>query len=477
MEMIKFYCHDHKALLCSVCVTLEHTATSCQVNYIQDISGQIINSTEYQDLLKKIDDMAEKSRKTLQDMKKMIDQSNKSLIDALAELQTFRSKMNQRLDELERKVMEAAKVIQNVNNKNLMKVGTVCEDASKFLESSSDAINHLNASKKGNDLFIELKHTEQIIKDFEQSIAKLKEYKVKEYNFEPNEAISNLLSNEESMGTLKGRDFNPELKARELKSRQCSHMDKICIKTSQDKNACMITGMTLLSPHLLIITDRENSAVKMVDIGGMSVLDQQCLDSKPRDVTSVSQNELAVTLPDNRTIQFISVSRNNLKKKHTIKVDGNCYGISCRKDKMVVSFWISPKVQILLIDGTVLQTIQNKIIFESPSYITTNDNCIYVSDFKRKIITMLNWQCEVTGKYVCTDSPRGLTMSDDGTVFVCYFNNNTIEEKSINCTKRQVVVKDVPGPQTVVWSAETCTLFTSSLCNTEQNFIKIFKLS
>jgi hypothetical protein len=45
LEMIKFYCHDHKALLCSVCVTLDHTATSCQVNYIPDISGQVINST------------------------------------------------------------------------------------------------------------------------------------------------------------------------------------------------------------------------------------------------------------------------------------------------------------------------------------------------------------------------------------------------------------------------------------------------
>jgi hypothetical protein len=211
--------------------------------------------------------MTKKSNKTLDHVKKMNDKSNKSLTDALSELKTFRSKINQRLDELERQVEEAAKVIQKDNNKNLMKLGTVCGDVSKSLKSSSDAIKHLNASKKGNDLFIELKHMEQIIKDYKQSIAKLTEYEVKEYNFEPHEAISNLLNKEMSMGTLKERKLNPD-----LKSRQCSHIDKICIKTSQDEGGCTITGMTLLSPDLLIITDWQNSAVKMVDISRMSVL-------------------------------------------------------------------------------------------------------------------------------------------------------------------------------------------------------------
>jgi DNA-binding beta-propeller fold protein YncE len=215
----------------------------------------------------------------------------------------------------------------------------------------------------------------------------------------------------------------------------------------------------------------------MVDISRKSVLAQQIFDSKPWEVTSVSQNELAVTLPLSQTIQFLSVSSNNVKKKHTLKVDGNCHGISCHKDKMVVSFRSPAKVQILLINGTVLQTIQDNNIFLNPIYITTSDNYIYVSDSGMKTITKLNWQCEVKGKYVCKEKPLGLTMSNDGTVFVCYYDNNTIEEISGDCTKGHVVVKDLPEPETVVWSAETCTLFTSNLELREQNFIKIFKLS
>ncbi|XP_060577449.1 uncharacterized protein LOC132734678 [Ruditapes philippinarum] len=471
IEMIKFYCHDHKALLCSVCVTLEHTVTSCNVNYIPDISGQTINGTEYQDVLKDLNDMTERSSKILQDMKKMNELSIKSLTEALTDILKFRAKINQRLDEMERQVKKAAKVIQEDNVKDLKTVETACRDVFKSVKSSSDVIKNLNTSKQANDLFMELKHAQQMIKEYEHSVSKLSEFEVKEYNFEPNEVISNLLAKEKSLGTLKGRILSPA-----LRSRQCSQMDKIGIKTSQDRLDCWITGMTLLTPDLLIITDYNNKAIKIVDISRKSVQAQHNFDSEPYDVTTVSQNEVAVTLPFHQTIQFFSVSRNNLRKKHTLQVDGKCYGISCHKDKMVVSYLNPAKIQILLINGTVLQTIQDENIFKNPNYITTSDNCIFVSDYSLKTVTKLNWQCEVTGKYVCTASPRGLTMSDDGTVFVC-IDNNTIEEISGDCSEGQIVVKDIKYPQAVYWSAETCTLYTSNRALKESNFIKLFKLS
>jgi hypothetical protein len=473
IEMIKFYCHDHNALLCGVCVTLNHTATSCNVNYIPDISGQKINSKEYQDVLKELNDMAERSSKTIQDMKKLNEVSNKSFTEAMTDIWKFRTKINQRLDEMERQVKETAKVIREDNNKKHKCAETACREVSKSLKSSSDVIKHFNASKQANDLFMELKHAEQKMKEYEKSISKLSEFEVKEYNFEPNELISTILEKERSMGTLKVGSLTPA-----LKPRQCSQMDIICIKTSHDRLDCWITAMTLLMPGLLIITDYENRTIQIVDISRKSVLAQQYLDSLPWDVTSVSKNEIAVTLPDNKTIKFFSVSRNNLKQKHTLKVDGKCYGISCHKDKMVVSYQYPAKVQILFINGTVSQTIQDENIFKVPEYITTSDTCIFVSDYALKTVTKLNWQCEVTGKYVCKDSPSGLTMSDDGTVFVC-IGNNTIEEISGDCSEGQVVVKDIHNPQAVFWFAETCTLYTnsSSFLTEERNFIRLFKLS
>jgi hypothetical protein len=318
---------------------------------------------------------------------------------------------------------------------------------------------------------MELKHAQQMIKEYEQSVSKLSEFEVKEYKFESNEVISNLLAKEKSLGTLKGRLLPPA-----LRSRQCLHVDKICIETSQDGLHCFITGMTLHTPDLLIITDYNNTAIKIVDISIKSVQAWHNFDSKPYDVTSVSQNEVAVTLPFHQTIQFFSVSRNHLEKKHNLQVDEKFYGISCHKDKMMVSYKDPAKVQILFINGTVLQTIQDENIFKHPKYIATSDNCIFVCDYTLETVTKLNWQCEVTGKYFCTASPCGLTMSDDGTVFVC-IDNHTIEEISEDCSEGQIVVKDIEWPQAVYWSAETCTLYTSNHALNESNFIKLFKLS
>ncbi|XP_060590734.1 uncharacterized protein LOC132745776 [Ruditapes philippinarum] len=472
-KMIKFYCQDHKALFCSVCVTLNHTATSCKVNYIPDISGQTINSTEYHHILKDLNDMAERSSNILQDMKQLNGVSNKYLKEALTDIWIFRTTINQRLDEMVRQVKKAAKVIQEYNSKNLMNVETVCEEVSKSLKSSSDAIKHFNTSNQANDLFVELKHAEQMIKEHEHSVSKLSELEVKEYNFVPNVAILNLLAKEKSLGTLKGKILSPA-----VKSRGCSQMDKISIKIARNRYDCWITGMTLLTPDLLIITDYANRATKMVDISKKSLLAQKKFKSHPFDVTSVSQNEVAVTLPLYHSIKFFSVSRNNLKEKQTLYVHGQCHGISCHKDNIVVSYLNPGKVEILLTNGTVLQTLEDGNIFNNPEYITTSDTCIFVSDYTLKTVTKLNWQCEVTGKYDCTASPRGLAMSNAGTVFVCYYDNDTIEEISGDCSEGQVVVKDIKNPQAVYLSADTCTLYTSNWDNTrEDNFIKLFKIS
>ncbi|XP_060561841.1 E3 ubiquitin-protein ligase TRIM33-like [Ruditapes philippinarum] len=100
-EMIKFYCNDHKKLLCSVCVTLEHQPTSCKVDYIPDISCNIIDSKEYQIILKTLNTTFDHYQQMVEDVKEMTGKSNRSLKDALEDIKKFRIEINQRLDELE----------------------------------------------------------------------------------------------------------------------------------------------------------------------------------------------------------------------------------------------------------------------------------------------------------------------------------------------------------------------------------------
>ncbi|XP_060599758.1 uncharacterized protein LOC132753335 [Ruditapes philippinarum] len=481
-EMIKFYCNDHTKLLCSVCVTLEHQATSCKVDYIPDISGDILDSKQYQDILKTLNHTSDQFQQMVENVKNMTNKSNISLKDALAAIKKFRQEINKRLDVLERQAEDAAKVIEQENNKHLKAVETTCEDITKLLKISSDNIKQLNTSKQANKLFMELKLAEKTIQNVEGKTQHLFSYDIKEHNFRSNDVILNFLKTEKSLGTLTQKAFNTEYQSVQVKSRQTSHAahaGKICVKTSKAECRCWIIGMTLLTPDLLIITDYLNKAVKMVDTSSQSVSDQLQLKFKPWDITTVTSTELAVTLPHIQIIQFISISSNKLIKKHTVRVARDCYGISYYQGKLIVSLRSPAKLQILDMNGTILTTIDGKNIFKDTCYITCNRHSIYVSDSGMKTVTRLNWQGDVIGRYSGMSDFRGMSMSDDGTVFVCDQDRNVIKEISGDCSTGKVVLQDLKSPHAVCWCGKTKKLYYTCSAGDAKydHFIHIYKLS
>jgi hypothetical protein len=208
---------------------------------------------------------------------------------------------------------------------------------------------------------MELKLAEKTMKNVEGKKLQLLSYDIKEFKLKTNDAILDRLKTEKSLGTLIQSTLKIKSPSVQIRSRQSSHQGEICVKTSKDKGRCSITGMTLLTPDLLIITDRNNYAVKIVDTNSQSVSDQLQLDDKPWDITTVTSTELAVTLSYKHAIQFISISSKKLIKKHTLNVNGYFYSISCYQDKLVMTYRYPGKLQILDMNGTILTTIDDKI--------------------------------------------------------------------------------------------------------------------
>jgi hypothetical protein len=312
-----------------------------------------------------------------------------------------------------------------------------------------------------------------------EKLLKLQSFDIKEHNFQSNDVILNLLKTKKSLGALTQKAFNKECQSVQIKSRHISCQGEICVKTSKDKRHCQITGMTLLNPDLLIITDFCNYAVKMVDTSSQSVSDQLHVWDEPWDVTTVKGTELAVTIPSKQTIQFISISSNKLIKKHTVKVDGDCRGLSCYQGKLIVSFSNPTQLQILDKNGIILTTINGKNIFEYPWYLTCNRSSIYVSDSQMKTVTRLNWQGDVIGRYSGMSWPKGMSLSDDGTVFVCDKERNVIEEISGDCSTGKVVLQNLERTGAVCWCGETKKLYYScdAWGETYDDFLHIYNLS
>ncbi|XP_060577866.1 uncharacterized protein LOC132734977 [Ruditapes philippinarum] len=237
--------------------------------------------------------------------------------------------------------------------------------------------------------------------------------------------------------------------------------------------------MTLLTPDLLIITDYNNKAVKMVDTSNQSWSDQLQVDDAPLDITHVTSTDFAVTIPDKQTIKLISISSNTLKTKLTVKVGGDCHGIGCYQGTLVVSYLRPAKLQILDMNGTVLTTIVGENIFQYPCYITCNRSSIYLSDCGMRTVTRLNWQGDVIGSNSGMSDPRRMSLSDDGTVFVCDWALNVIKEVAGDCSAGKVLLEKLNQPSTVCLCGETKKLYYScrSFYETIDNFLYIYKLS
>ncbi|XP_060585871.1 uncharacterized protein LOC132741667 [Ruditapes philippinarum] len=480
-EMIKFYCHDHKELLCSVCVTLQHSATLCKVDYIPDISVDITDSKYYNDILRNLDRVTDLCKKISEDTRKIIAKSEKSVTDALADIRKFRKEINQRLDELENQAEDDAEALQEEIRINLKTVERNCEDTATSLKTTTDFIKRLNATGQADRLFMELKMTEQMIEECEKKVQQVPSYNYEEYTFQANHDLSAFLKNDMAFGTFSKKPAEePSVSSSDhVRTRQANLQTKICVKTSEDNEICRISGMTLFTPDLLIITDNRNKAVKLIDVRGHSIIHQIDVDGKPCDITAISSTELAVTLPDQKLIQFISASTSRLSMKTALKVNGECYGISCYKGRLVVSFCNPAKLQILDVNGTVLTDFTGENIFSNPVYVKACSDFIYVSDWKKGTITRLNWQGDVVGIYNGMDCPSGFTLTNKGTLFACDYSKEVVEEVSSDCSEGNILMSDLKRLEALCWCGETNKLYFSTFTGDIKydNFLQVYKLS
>ncbi|XP_060585366.1 uncharacterized protein LOC132741254 [Ruditapes philippinarum] len=476
-EVIKFYCHDHNTLICSVCVTLEHTPISCHVDYIPDISGQTLDSIEFTETLRDIDKLTDKCCQITTNIKQRVAKSTASLKDAIAEIENFRKEISKRLDELEMTVKDNATKIQQDNNYKLKTTETTCDDIKKSLQASADTLKQLNTNKKSDQLFTELKIAQQLIIHNVNITTQLQTTNdVDEFNFESNQAIRNLLQNETLLGTLIKKELR---KPAEPKNKITPR--KISAKTSSDRNDCWINGITVSHQNQLFVADYKNKSIKMIDRKSGEIKQLQ-LQTNPWDITMVTRDTLAVTLPDIYTIQFISFSSKSLSLKSNLKVDGECHGISHHQGKHAVTFLYPAKLQIMNLKGNIKITVEKDSnadsIFSLPYHVTTNSHSIYVSDKGKKEVIWFNWQGEMMGRNVDIESPRGISLIDEGSLFVSDNFTNCIFRVSGDCKNRITILEDVDSPEAICWCAETSTLCvcTNKAFYPERNHhIKLYK--
>ncbi|XP_060586820.1 uncharacterized protein LOC132742417 [Ruditapes philippinarum] len=287
----------------------------------------------------------------------------------------------------------------------------------KSLKASAHTLKHLNSNKKSDQLFTELKGAQQLIQVNNNILSQLPTINyIDEYIFKPNRGIRKVLQDEKSLGTL----------------------------SSKNKK------------H------------------------QGALDQAPWDVTIVSSDSLAVTLPDSKTIQFISFSPDSLSLKNKLKVNGKCDGISHHQGKLAVTFANPAKLQIMDLKGNTEVIVEKDSngdnIFNIPWYVTTNRVSIYVSDYYKPAVLRFNWQGEMIGS-VGINNPQGITLLEEESLLMNDYNSRCIHRVSGDCKDSKIILEDVDSPQAVCWCAESSTICVSRYMeDSGDNYIILYKM-
>ncbi|XP_060579879.1 E3 ubiquitin-protein ligase TRIM33-like [Ruditapes philippinarum] len=134
---LEFYCNNHDAVTCYVCVTLKHK--QCRVDYIPDVSGNL--SEELKNLTTKMEMMVKEYESRIRRAEastKQLDQSHGKVVE---EIKLFRKEINAYLDQMESIIVKEADNLTTAAKLKLKNVKVVCGEIVEEVKRSQSVLN------------------------------------------------------------------------------------------------------------------------------------------------------------------------------------------------------------------------------------------------------------------------------------------------------------------------------------------------
>ncbi|XP_060552838.1 uncharacterized protein LOC132714106 [Ruditapes philippinarum] len=473
-EIIKFYCPSHHAFGCNDCITLGHR--TCKVDYIPEKCEGVADGKEFDDVMQKLGDKLKEASEISKKAKSKgsnINDYNKEIIKAIIE---FRKEINDRLDTMQKDVLNNAEEIKSNNNKIIQHVHDKCEKTISSIKCLQSSLHASKSNHQDGQLYIDMKRAESTLKSDELNEVKetLMHANVR-YSFQRNAELETLFCKKMVFGEIVDHSCNESTKV----TKAVDHLigkENINVTTSSDKTVSGITGCAVLNTNKLVLADNYNDKVKLICIIENILVEEKTLDSAPWDIAVMSQDQFAVTMPYTGKI-IVMTTHDMLSCGRSINVDRECYGINFNQDCLYVACLSPPGVIVLNTQGDILNKIP--LNFLSPDFIPNiavrkDSKLLYISENCNDSITSVSLQGEVTATYKHTDlsGPRGMLMLDDGSLLVCCFNNGTIHKVNGDLKQGKIMHEDKTSLQSICYSSRYNEVYVG--CDNKDNKLKVF---
>ena len=477
------YCCDHFVLICGVCSVRQHK--SCNVKSVQEACTSFNIATEEQNFSHDVEIFLQYVRNTDKSLQENLNNLDKETQNALKEAENIRDKqiqqINRNFDDFSRKLSKLHKEQKTTLENCKSAVEQLIVDIQVITKKLQKLPTVSNLDSK---LFLELQTYSESILQYEDKITSLHLSRIS-VNCDFNVSTGWLSESPSKLGDVSVRTsdfrcdtqrpvihypFRREGESGQGASGSSSTGGPVCpriltrlgetqVNISGDTTTCCISGLDVTVDGHLIVSDCNNSKVKLFSLNG-ELLSSLKLSEEPQDVAVVDRSTAAVCILDKSEIAILDLGRRGkLSERKSIRLDREACGISVYNNQLILACYTS--VIMINMEGRILWSTESlpQQLFSHAWFLTVRSgsgpDTVLVSDWVKETITVLEADtgklvkvCDVGGR-----KPLGLTVDDNGNVFVCYFYPREIRVWSRNMEERSLTIhgKLEFTPQAIVY--------------------------
>lgn len=462
-ELLRYFCKNHDEPCCAICATLNHR-TCEDLIYIPEIEG-IKTTKSCIAMIKHMNNLTKEFEGVRDGTEKCIKTLDTQKTDYEQKLEKMHKDFQDLLQSLEKDAEQNMTDVYDEEKAYLTSRVDTCNQAVQALQVS---INNLDMAKQNgieSKIFLQMKKLSKQIYHFELLLAdiKTKNNVPMKFTFKADDKVRDFLTSTEVLGAV-------DIKKKPQKT--ATIIAQFYVKSHSDVYPnCDITGSCVLDDGRIVLADMYNASLKVVD-SSFHMVTQTKLSSEPWDLCATSSDQIVLTLPKEKKLQYFSINATiqPSKKIGSIPSLKNTayYGVAYKQEKLYVTCPKDepPCIKVLDMQGGQLQQIAStnseEALFSDPLYlaITNDSKKLYISDSgNQSIITIDLKKGGTQAVYTLPQGnpPGGITVQKDGEVFICGFKTNSVLVMTGTGEFRDEIISGDTGlasPQSICYSAK-----------------------
>ena len=504
------FCIDHGKMACNQCITESHK--SCKQQLIPDLCKNL-SSVDIQDFRNVTEKIKKNVTSVINTLEKNKDNIGSDKIKMLKEAKELRDKL----------ILK----IENAYSSTVSDINKACAKQVSHLSSQVSALSDMIASLDqtlskidkiiGIDIsphvFIKLQNMATKVCQNQTELAELeKQLRKIDLSFFTIPEISAFLSANNPLGSVKEVSSQLDLRmptpdiafpspsrkrnkskswagriVRDITHIKATKMTPLNMKMA-DEETCVLTRMAITRNNILLLADWNNNKVKAVSLD-KKLLSSLTLSAKPYAITVIDEITAAASTNDKK-LHILDISDpGSLVIQRSVSLRYWVSSLAPCNTNLVVTKWTEPRcVKLITLTGAKLWSVSTdhngQQLFKYPHSVTTNiinDNLtVIVTDWGKNTITLLDANngdvikiVDVKGK-----GPYGLTVGNDGNVYVCYRSSGEMCVWSADFSQSRILLSDrdlQPNLMNIIYCDNTDEIF---ICyEQKKNTVDRFKLS